>query len=71
MRTLLIAAALTMLAGVSQAQVCDAGKITCHQWCKKYQSPTEQNACLFALATSCKAKFGGLDKCVPDTPSKQ
>ncbi|MPZ29526.1 MAG: hypothetical protein GEV13_00770 [Rhodospirillales bacterium] len=71
MRALVITAALMVLAGASQAQTCEAGKITCHQWCKKYQDPTEQHACLFALETSCKVKFGGLDKCVPDTPPKQ
>jgi hypothetical protein len=72
MRALVIATALMVLAGASQAQTtCEAGKITCHQWCKKYQGPTEQHACLFALETSCKVKFGGLDKCVPDNPSRQ
>jgi hypothetical protein len=71
MRVLVIAAALTLLATVSHAQTCEAGKITCHQWCKKYQGPTEQNACLFAAETSCKVKMGGLDKCVPDTPPKK
>ena len=71
MKVLVVAAALMMLATAGYAQTCEAGKITCHQWCKKYQSSTEQNACLFSLETSCKKKLGALDKCVPDTPPQK
>ncbi len=69
-RILAIAAASMMLATASHAESCEAGKITCYQWCKKYKSPTEQNACLFSTAASCKVKLGALDKCVPDNPKQ-
>jgi hypothetical protein len=63
----LIAAPAILASVQSEARgVCPKGKITCFEWCRKYNaaSPT----CLSGHPNSCAAKVGGNDACVGDRP---
>jgi hypothetical protein len=50
------------------AASCPSGKITCFEWCRKYNASS--HACLSGGSNSCATKVGGNDACVGDVGRK-
>jgi hypothetical protein len=46
--------------------LCPKGKITCYEWCRKYNSSS--STCLSGHPNSCATKIGGNNACVGDRP---
>lgn len=50
----------------ARAASCPAGKITCYQWCRRYNSSS--TTCLTGHPNACNTKVGGNNACVFDRP---